>query len=148
MEGELPPCEAHDLLSLVPVEPQKQSPTNKQPPTSRRGGSGGHHSKSSAAPSRAREGVVGSGRGNRHDEEDSYALDLAKALSVSMAGEVKGQAHLGEDEQFDISMASALSESLQGETTVACLTWSSGTRHIVLVALRNSCELGAQELWQ
>ena len=124
VEGDLPQCEADDLLSLVPIEPQKQSPTSKLPPTSRRGGFGGHHSKSSAAPSKTHEGVVRSGRGHRGDDEDSYALDLAKALSVSMAGEVKDQQSLDEDEQFDISMASALSESLQGEITTTCTLYN------------------------
>ena len=117
VEGDLPPCEADHLLSLVPIQPQKHSPSSKQPPISRRGGSRGHHSKSSAAPSRIRDGVVGGGRGHCDDEEGSCALDLAKALSVSMAREVKGQPCLAEDKQFDISMALAMSESLQGEAT-------------------------------
>lgn len=115
VEGDLPPCEADQLLSLIPIQTKKSPPSKLAPSSSKAFSSpGGDCSKSSLGPSKP----TGGGRGHEDDEEDSYALDLAKALSVSMAGEVKGQPGLPEDEQYDINIASALSESMQGELTI------------------------------
>ena len=101
VEGDLPPCEADQLLTLVPIQAGKHT-SKKQPPDS-----GGHHSKSTAGPSREKQ------RSSTSDD-DTFALELATALSASMTthSTIKGQ-----EDEFDLTMATALSESLQGECT-------------------------------
>ena len=95
VEGELPPCEADQLLSLVPI--QTDTHTSKKKPSE----SGGHYSKSIASSSREK---------HRSDDEDTFALELATALSASMTADTNIKHH---DEHFDITIATAL--SMQGE---------------------------------
>ena len=101
IEGDLPPCEADQLLTLVPIQADKRTPQKKPPE------SGGHHSKSIAGPSREKQ------RSSRSDD-DEFALELATALSASMTTHTTIR---DQEDEFDITMATALSESLQGECT-------------------------------
>jgi hypothetical protein len=98
VEGELPPCEADQLLTLVPLQTDKQM-SKKSPPES-----GKHHSKSIGGPSREKQ------RSSTNDDE--FALELATALSASMSTQTRVK---DQKDQFDITVATALSESLQGE---------------------------------
>ena len=118
MEGSLPPSEADQLLSLVPIDTTK--PSSSQ--TSKKSVSERSQPGKTGEPSGRRKGR-GSEREQR-EEEEHYALELAKALSASMAGqgEVKGQHSLQEDEQFDI--AAALSQSVQGNNLSHSLSLS------------------------
>ena len=107
VEGELPACEADQLLSLVPIETQPRQ--SKSTPLSSAKASG-----STGKPSKAVTKSSGGGRKKDADDDDLYTLELAKALSVSMGtptDEFKGD----EDEEFDMNMAAALSQSIQGE---------------------------------
>ena len=97
IEGDLPPCEADQLLTLVPIQTDKH--TSKKNPSQ----SGGYHSKSAAGPSREKR------RSNSSDDE--FSFELAAALSASMTTHTK----VKDQEEFDITMASALSESMRGE---------------------------------
>lgn len=98
VEGELPPCEADQLLTLVPLQIDKQM-SKKSPPES-----GKHHSKSVGGPSREKQ------RSSTNDDE--FALELATALSASMSTQTRVK---DQKDELDITVATALSESLQGE---------------------------------
>ena len=100
VEGDLPPCEADQLLTLVPLQTDQHT-SKKNPPESR-----GHHSKSVGGPSRGKQ------RSTTKDDDDEFALELATALSASMSSQTKVE---GQKDEFDITMATALSESLQGD---------------------------------
>ena len=100
VEGDLPPCEADQLLTLVPLQTD-QCTSKKSPPESR-----GHHSKSIGGPYRGKQ------RSTTKDDNDEFALELATALSASMSTQTKIE---GQKDEFDITMATALSESLQGD---------------------------------
>ena len=98
IEGDLPTCEADQLLTLAPIQADKHTSIKKPPQFA------GYHSDSSAGPSRKKQ------RSNNDDDE--FAVELATALSASMAThtQVKGQ-----DEEFDVTIATALSESMRGK---------------------------------
>ena len=68
VEGLLPPCEADQLLTLVPVEPE---PTTASPTP------GGQPSCADCPSKRGRTSEV-------DDEDESFALDLATAMSASL----------------------------------------------------------------
>ena len=84
MNGQLPSCEADQLLTLVPI----------QPPTSTSG-----HSPS-PSPSSSSSFTAPSGKVKGHpatppsgDAEEDYALELAMAMSASMADSSPSSAH-------------------------------------------------------
>ena len=104
--GALPSCEADELLSLVPVEPE-HTPTS---PTH-----GGQSSCTSKKHTRT---------GESEDEEESFALELATAMSASLAATVQeqeepdvrfcGQTEAEEREKLDLELATVMSASLNG----------------------------------
>ena len=108
--GALPSCEADELLSLVPVEPE-HTPTS---PT--------HGGQSSCACSTSKKHAR---TGESEDEEESFALELATAMSASLAATVQeqeepdirfcGQTEAEEREQLDLELAAAMSASLNGK---------------------------------
>ena len=106
VEGDLPPSEADQLLSLVPIK----ASTDKT-------------SKACASGRQTNRGVASrSKHEHERDDEEEYSLELAKALSASMATtgeEVRGQHCLSEDEELEI--ASALSQSTQSEKALFLL---------------------------
>ena len=122
VEGDLPPCEADQLLTLVPIQADKHA--SKKKPSE----SGGHHSKSTAGPLREKQKSSTS-------DDDAFALELATALSASMMTHttVKGQ-----EDEFDLTMATALSESLQGECTGTCSWHNNNNNNIVDSIYRRS----------
>lgn len=114
--GNLPDCEADQLLTFIPVIPEKEpsEPSNsrttskKQPRGKSKPSLSSHHS--------------------TDEEEDSYALDLATAISASMAqGSLGdddattsgltgpgGYTSLEEKERFDVEMIAAIHASIEG----------------------------------
>ena len=114
VEGDLPPCEADQLLMLVPIQADQHSIMKKKPPES-----GGLDSKSIAGPSREKQ------RPSTGDE-DVFALELATALSASMTTHTGNK---GQEDEFDITMAAALSESLQGKLLCTCYWHNNDVIH-------------------
>lgn len=96
IEGDLPPCEADQLLSLVPIQSDKDA-TKRKPLKSRE-----HHSKSTSSREK---------QSSKND--DNFAFELATALSASMVSQSDSK-----HQDDDLSMATALSESMQGRYDV------------------------------
>ena len=120
VEGDLPPCEADQLLMLVLIQADQRSITKKKPPES-----GGLVQNPLLAP-RERER-----RRPSTGDEDVFTLELATALSASMTTHtgIKGQ-----EDEFDITMAAAL---LQGELLCTCY-WHNNIIHHLCRRQNNS----------